>query len=76
MTMAYEVSRINHIAELCRKNKMSRKDFIYDVGGKMRISRPTLEKAYDGSTDLDLAVVEKIALYFNVSPQDVLETKW
>jgi len=76
MTMAFEAERVNHIAELCRKKKLTRKDFIYEAGGKARISRPTLEKAYDGATDLDYGVVEKLAWFFGVSTNEVLESKF
>jgi hypothetical protein len=76
MTMTFEAARVNHVSDLCRKKKMNRKDFIREVGYKANISRPTLEKAYDGSTDLDYAVIEKLAWFFGVSTDEVLESKF
>lgn len=76
MTMTFEASRVNHVADLCKKKKLSRKDFIHEAGYKTRLSRPTLEKVYDGATDIDLSVIEKLAWFFGVSMEDVLESKF
>jgi hypothetical protein len=76
MTMTFEAKRINHVAELCRRKKLDRKSFIREAGYHAKLSRPTLEKAYDGATDLDYNVVEKLAWFFDVSPQEVLESKF
>jgi hypothetical protein len=41
-----------------------------------KLSRPTLEKAYKGDTDLDLSVIEKLAWYFGVETNEIIESKF
>ena len=68
------IKRINHVAKLCKKNSLSRADWLREAQYHLRLARNTALKAYDGDTDLSLDVVEKIAFYFEVSKDEVLET--
>jgi hypothetical protein len=78
VTDTFQVKRINHVRDLCAKHKppMDKKTFIEEVGYAAKISRPTLEKAYNGSTELDYDVIEKIAWFFEVDTNEVLESKF
>lgn len=75
---AFEVTRVNHIQDLCRKQKppMDKKAFVHECGYATRISRTTLEKAYNGAVELDYDVIEKIAWFFGVDVDQVLESKF
>jgi hypothetical protein len=77
-TETFQAERVNHIQELCKKHKPSldRKRFIEEVGYATKISRPTLEKVYDGATKLDYDVIEKLAWFFGVDTNEVLESKF
>lgn len=72
------VERINHIRDLCARQKppMDKKTFVEEAGYQTGISRPTLEKAYHGATQLDYDVIEKLAWFFGVGTEDVLESKF
>ena len=78
VTDTFQVKRINHIQDLCRKQKppMDKKTFVREVGYATHISRPTLEKAFNGAVELDYDVIEKLAWYFNVDTNEVLESKF
>jgi hypothetical protein len=76
---AESVERINHIQDLCKKHKpplLTKKQFVDEVGSVTQISRPTLEKVYDGATKLDYDVIEKLAWFFGVGIEDVLESRF
>lgn len=75
-TPVFEATRINHVRELCNKQKppMDKKTFVEEAGYQTKISRPTLEKAYNGATQLDYDVIEKLAWFFGVGTEDVLES--
>ena len=74
----FQAERVNHIQELCRKHKppLDRKKFVDEAGYATKISRPTLEKAYNGAVQLDYDVIEKLAWFFDVGTEDVLESKF
>lgn len=72
--MTFEAKRINHVAELCKKKKLDKKEFVFQAGFATRISRTTLEKAYNGATELDYDVIEKLAWFFGVDTKEVLES--
>ena len=72
----FEVTRINRVADLCRKKKLDKKEFVFQASFSTRMSRTTLEKAYSGSTDLDYDVIEKLAWFFGVETNEVLESKF
>lgn len=77
VTETYQApTRVNHVADLCKKKKVSRQDFIREAGFLTKISRPILEKAYNGATEFDLETIEKLAWYFEVDTNDVLESVW
>jgi len=76
VTDIFRVTRVSHVQKLCEKKKISRQDFVRDVAYLTRLSRPTLEKAYNGSTDLDLDVIEKLAWFFEVDTSEVIESKF
>lgn len=78
VTDTFQVKRINHVQDLCRKQKppMDKKTFVKEVGYQTGISRTTLEKAYNGATVLDYDVIEKIAWFFSVDVDQVLESKF
>jgi len=68
------VERKNYVKKLCDKNKVSQQEFVRAAGYMTNLSRPTLEKAYKGSTDLDYDVIEKLAWFFGVETKEVLES--
>jgi hypothetical protein len=70
------ITRINHIPELCKKKKLAKKDFLHEAGYITRLSRPTLEKAFNGDTDLDYDTVERLAWFFDVPLNEVLESRF
>jgi hypothetical protein len=74
VTMTFEAKRINHVADLCKKKKLDKKEFVFQAYVATRMSRTTLEKAYSGSTDLDYDVIEKLAWFFGVDTAEVLES--
>ena len=76
VTGTFEATRINHVADLCRKKKLDKKEFIFQAHYATRMSRTTVEKAYNGATELDYDVIEKLAWFFGVETNDVLESKF
>lgn len=76
VTGTFEATRVNHVQDLCKRKKMDRKEFLYQAGFATRMSRTTLEKAYGGSVDLDYDVIEKLAWFFGVETNEVLESKF
>jgi hypothetical protein len=68
------IERINHVAKLCRKHKLDRAGWLREAQYHLKLARNTALKAYDGETDLSMEVVEKIAYYFEVTKDEVLET--
>jgi len=74
----FEAKRINHVRELCNKQKppMDKKTFVDEVGYATKISRTTLEKVYNGATVMDYDIIEKLAWYFGVGTEDILESKF
>jgi hypothetical protein len=74
----FQAERVNHVQALCKKHKppLDRKKFIEEVGYATKISRPTLEKVFDGATKLDYDVIEKLAWFFGVETSEVLESKF
>jgi hypothetical protein len=74
VTMTFESKRINHVQELCKKRKLDKKEFVFQARFATRLSRPTLEKAFGGSTDMDYEVIEKLAWFFGVETNDVLQS--
>jgi hypothetical protein len=76
VTDTFQVKRINHIQDLCKKQKMDKKTFVREAGYVTHISRPTLETAYNGATELDYDVIEKLAWFFEVDTNEVLESKF
>lgn len=74
VTGTFAPTRINHIADLCKKKKLDKKEFVHQAAFATRMSRTTLEKAYNGATELDYDVIEKLAWFFGVETNDVLES--
>lgn len=72
-----KIRRINHVSELCEqhKPKLDRAEFLSEFQYQMKVSRGAAEKAFDGRTDLAMDVVEKAALFFGVTKEEILETK-
>ena len=78
VTETFQATRINHVKDLCKKHKppMDKKTFVREVGYETHISRPTLEKVYNGATELDYDVIEKLAWFFEVDTSEVIESKF
>jgi hypothetical protein len=76
VTGTFEAKRINHVADLCKKKKLDKKEFVFQAHYATRMSRTTLEKAYSGSIELDYDVIEKLAWFFGVGIEDILESKF
>ena len=75
MTFELEnIKRVNHVARLCSKRNLNRAGWLREAQYYLKLARNTALKAYDGDTDLSLDVVERIAIYFHVTKDDVLET--
>jgi transcriptional regulator with XRE-family HTH domain len=66
--------RTSHVPRLCKQHGLSQSDFVRDAGYLTKLSRPTLEKAFKGDTDLDLSVIEKLAWFFEVETNEILES--
>jgi hypothetical protein len=67
--------RLNHVAKLAKVRGWDRAAFMKEAGYHTNISRVTLQKAYDGATDLSLDTVIELAKFFGVQFKDVLEIK-
>lgn len=75
--MTFELDRIerkNHVKELCKKHDLDRAGWLREAMYHLQLARNTALKAYDGETDLSLDVIERIAVFFDVSKDEVLET--
>ena len=66
---------INHVAKLAKAKGWDRPKFLIEAQYHTGISRTTLQKAYDGATDLSLETVIELAKFFGVQFKDVLEIK-
>ena len=75
MITSENIARVNHVQKLAKRAGLNRAQFIREVLYRLHFSRGTAEKVFDGATDLDLSVVEKLALFFEVGKDDVLESK-
>ncbi len=74
--MEMVIKRVNHVQELSRKQGWKdRKTALREIIYLANLTRPTAEKAYDGDTDLSMDTVEKLAALFNVTKEQVLESK-
>jgi len=76
MDVVINIKRINHIAELCKKKGWNKVRFVREATYHTHISDTTLEKAYDGETDLSMLTVERLAKLFNVTKDEILESVW
>jgi hypothetical protein len=76
MIATLNIKRINHVKELAKKKGWSKQQFIREGMYHTLISDRTLEKVYDGETELSLDVVERLAKLFNVTKDEVLESVW
>ena len=75
MTFELEnITRKNHVRSLAAQARLDRTAFIRETMYHLKLARNTAEKAYDGATDLSMEVVEKIAVFFEVTKEEVLET--
>jgi DNA-binding XRE family transcriptional regulator len=70
-----KVKLTNHVKELAEKKGYSKSQFLAAAEHLQGISRNTLQKAYEGSTELSLETVIKLAQFFGVQFKDVLEIK-
>ena len=70
-----KITRVNHVPEILKRRKMSLSDFLHEAGYQTRLSRPTLYKAARGD-EIDYETAEKLAWFFDVTPADVLESKF
>jgi DNA-binding phage protein len=75
MTEQKKEVRINKVAKLAEGRGWSRPKFLIEAQYHTGISRTTLQKAYDGATDLSLETVVELAKFFGVQFKDVLEIK-
>jgi len=71
-----KIKRINHVADLCKKKGWSKQQFIREAMYHTLISDRTLEKIYDGVTTMDVDTLELLAMLFNVTKEDILESVW
>ena len=75
MTEDKKVVRINKVAKLADAKGWNKTRFLVEAQYHTGISRNTLDKAYDGETDLSIETVAKLAQFFGVQFKDVLEIK-
>jgi DNA-binding phage protein len=75
MTDEKKVTITNHVAKLAKARGWDRPEFLTEAHYHTRISRTTLQKAYDGAADLSLETVIALAQFFGVQFKDVLEIK-
>jgi hypothetical protein len=71
-----KIKRINHVAELCKKKGWSKIRFVKEAVYHTDYSDTTLEKAFAGETDLSMGLVEQLAMLFDVTKDEVLESVW
>jgi hypothetical protein len=71
-----KIKRINHVAELCKKKGWGKQQFIREAMYHTFISDRTLEKIFDGATTMDVDTLELLAMLFNVTKEDILESVW
>ena len=71
-----KIKRINHVAKLCGKKGWGKQQFVREAMYHTLISDRTLEKAYEGETDLSLETIEQLAKLFDVSKDEVLQSVW
>jgi hypothetical protein len=76
MEMIAEIKRVNHVAKLCKTKGWSKARFVKEAVYHTNVSDRTLEKVYDGATNLDLDTVEQLAKLFDVTKDEVLESVW
>jgi hypothetical protein len=76
MVANLNIKRINHVSALCKKKGWSKNQFIREAMYHTLVSDRTLEKAYEGETELSMDTVEQLAKLFNVSKDEVLESVW
>jgi DNA-binding phage protein len=75
MTEEKKATITNHVAELAAKKGYNKSKFLAAAEHLTGISRNTLQKAYEGSTELSIETVIGLAQFFGVQFKDVLEIK-
>ncbi len=74
--MLMQITRISRVPNLIKAHKMDWKTFKKEASYKAELSEPTLSKAWNGDTDLTLETWEKLAQFFGVTLDEVLEIKY
>ena len=74
MLATMKIKRKNHVAALCDKKGWGKQQFIREAMYHTLISDRTLEKAFDGETELSLDTIEQLARLFKVTKDEVLES--
>jgi DNA-binding phage protein len=75
MTDEKKATITNHVAELAGKKGYNKSKFLAAAEHLTGISRNTLQKAYEGSTELSIETVIGLAQFFGVQFKDVLEIR-
>jgi plasmid maintenance system antidote protein VapI len=70
-----KVKITSHVKKLADAKELNKSRFLAEAEYHTHISRNTLQKAYEGSVDLSLETVIKLAQFFGVQFKDVLEIK-
>jgi transcriptional regulator with XRE-family HTH domain len=70
-----EVTFKNHVPELMKARGIDWKKFRREAYIKTGLTEPTLAKANRGETDLTIESVAKLAHFFGVTMDEVLEPK-
>lgn len=77
LTMTSKIVRVNHVKELCKRmGWVDRRTAIRELVYNANVTIPTAIKAYDGNTDLGIDTVERLALVFGVTKEEVLESRY
>jgi hypothetical protein len=74
MLATMKIKRINHVVDLCKAKDWSRDKFIREGMYRTTVSSRTLERAFDGETELSMDTVEQLAKLFKVGKDEILES--
>jgi len=72
--MEMAIVRVNHYPEIAKRKGWTRKEAIRQAVFGARLSWPTAAKWADGSTEVELDSLERMAIWLNVKKDQLLES--
>ncbi len=70
-----EIERINHIPEIMKRKRWDRQTFIREAQYHARLSWPSAAKWADGSTEVELDTLERLAVWLGLPKDEILESR-